>query len=68
MAKKKADKVLVRLGVSDIVLTDKELEKCTGYITVLDENGNTIAETSTYVIGYEDEDGNECHEDGEYFN
>ena len=65
---KKANKVLVRLGVSDIVLTQEEIEKSGTYLQLLDSDGNVIAETDTYLVGYEDEDGNECEEDGEYLN
>ncbi len=51
---KKAKEVFVRLGFEDIVVTKEE-----------SENGeyNTSA---SYLIGYEDEDGEECEEDGTY--
>lgn len=64
----KADRVLIRLGVSDIVLTQEELEKSGTYLQLLDSEGNIVAETDTYLVGYEDEDGNECEENGEYLN
>lgn len=62
----KANKVLVRLGVSDIVLTQEEIEKSGTYLQLLDSDGNVIVETDTYLVGYEDEDGNECYKDGEF--
>ena len=64
----KANKILVRLGVSDIVLTEEQIEKAGTYLKLFDSEGNLVIETDTYLVGYEDEDGNECHEDGEYFN
>ena len=53
---KKAKEVFVRLGFKDIVVTKEE-----------SENGeyNTSA---SYLIGYEDAEGNECEEDGTYLN
>jgi len=58
-------KIYVRLGVSDIVLTKKENERFNGYVDAIDENGDEIANVQTYLIGYEDEDGNECNKEGD---
>lgn len=63
---KKAKEVLVRLGVEDIILTKEELDNFNGYLTAIDEEGNEIANPCSYSIGYEDEEGNECEEDGTY--
>lgn len=62
----KASKVYVRLGVSDIVLTQEELSNSSTYLQLFGDDGKLVAESDTYLVGYEDEDGNECHEDGEY--
>ena len=50
--KKKAKEVFVRLGFEDIVVTKEE-----------SENGE-YNNLGSYLIGYEDEDGVECEEDG----
>ena len=50
----KAETVYVRLGFSDIVVTKEESE------------AGTYETPASYLIGYEDEDGNECEEDGTY--
>lgn len=64
----KANKVLVRLGFSDITLTEEQADKLPSYVTITDEDGKYITEAEIYKVGFEDEDGNECHEDGEYLN
>ena len=65
----KANKVLKRVGISDVVLNAEELEKLeTAILTIFDEDNQPLFEINTYTIGYEDEYGNECHEDGEYLN
>tara|TARA_R110000803_G_scaffold16197_5_gene44452 strand:- start:959 stop:1150 length:192 start_codon:yes stop_codon:yes gene_type:complete len=58
------EKIYVILGVSDIRLAKKEAEKLPKYITAVNDKGETLAESEIYHIGYEDEDGNECDEDG----
>jgi len=63
----KTDKVKVRLGISDIVLTEKEVENLNYYINVYDKDGNIVATTETYYVGCEDEEGNECDEEGNLF-
>jgi len=55
-------KVFTRLGFSDLVVEDQEMVVC-----IIDEQGNPL-EVDTYIIGYEDEDGNECEEDGKPLN
>lgn len=55
---KKAEKVYARFGFSDMV------------VSLEDANNNDIRITQDdcYLVGYEDEDGDECEEDGTYFN
>ena len=53
---KKADKVLVRLGFSDVVVSKEDSES------------GEYEKPDSYFIGYEDEDGKECEEDGTYLN
>jgi len=61
--------VLVRLGFSDVVISKEDNENFNGHIDCIDEDGNEIASTEAYLIGYEyvDEDGEfiECNEDGD---
>ena len=59
-----AKKIFVRLGVSDIVLTKEEAATIPGYVNVIDNQGEYVTDVETYLVGYEDEDGNECEEDG----
>lgn len=56
--------VFVRLGVSDIVLPQEEAATIPGYVNVIDNQGEYVTDVETYLVGYEDEDGNECDEDG----
>lgn len=53
----KADKVFARIGFSDVV------------ISLEDSNNNDIkiVGEDSYLVGYEDENGDECEEDGTYF-
>jgi hypothetical protein len=55
---RKAEKVFVRFGFSDMV------------VTLEDANNNDIKITQDdcYLVGYEDEYGEECEEDGTYLN
>ena len=52
----KAETVLVRLGFSDIIVTKEECEM------------GEYEKPDSYLIGYEDENGKECKEDGTYLN
>ena len=52
--------IFVRLGVSDIILTQEEDEKLESKF--IDIPG--VGSTELYLVGYEDEDGNECDENG----
>lgn len=67
---KKADKVFVRLGFSDVVITKEENEKFNGYVDLISEiecdDCPVMASTKSYLIGYEDKNGRECDEDGNY--
>ncbi len=68
--KKKAEKVLVRLGFGDVLITKEENEKFNGHVDLISEieydDCPVIASTEAYLIGYEDENGRECDEDGNY--
>lgn len=66
----KANRVLTRVGIGDILLTSKETENLQVFIKYVDKEGELVEEfvADTFLVGYEDEDGNECHEDGEYLN
>jgi hypothetical protein len=57
MSKEKAKKVYVRLGGEDLIITKEDFE-----------NHNYGTDCTYYFIGYEDEEGNECEEDGTYLN
>ena len=52
----KAKQVFVRLGFYDMVVTMKEAM----------DNTNEICNPDSFVAGYEDENGKECHSDGTY--
>ena len=53
---RKAEKVFVRFGFSDKV------------VTLEDAENNDITQDDCFLVGYEDEDGDECEEDGTYLN
>lgn len=67
---KKANKVLVRLGFSDVVITKEENEKFNGHVDLISEvecdDCPVMASTQSYFVGYEDGNGRECDEDGNY--
>lgn len=52
----KAKIILVRLGFSDVVVSKEDLES------------GEYMKPDSYLIGYEDEEGKECEEDGTYLN
>lgn len=56
--------LFVRLSTSDIVLPKSDEDKIPNYITIVDKDGEYLTEVEVYSIGYEDEDGNECDENG----
>ena len=58
----KVNKIFVRIGFDDlsVPLEDKEM-----VIVIQDSEGNSL-DIDTFVVGYEDEDGNECDENGNY--
>jgi len=56
--------IRVTLSVSDFSVTKEENESMSGYARIYDKEGNLITETEIYLVGYEDEDGEECDEDG----
>lgn len=65
----KANKVLQRIGFNDVILDSEQLERLEkAMLTIFDENNKALFEIETFLVGYEDEDGIECHEDGEYLN
>jgi hypothetical protein len=57
MSKKKAKEIFVRLGGQDLIISKEDFE-----------NDNYGTDCTYYFIGYEDECGNECEEDGTYLN
>lgn len=50
----KADKVFVRIGFTDVIVP-------------IDDQTIRTDEIQSYTVGYEDEEGRECDEDGYYF-
>lgn len=50
---RKTNKVFARLGFEDIIVPLEDSEKI-------------FSSTETYLVGYEDKDGEECEEDGTY--
>lgn len=57
-------KVFVRVSV-DFVLPIEDEEKIPSkYISLKSSEGKELSSGELYTIGYEDEDGNECEEDG----
>ena len=60
-----AGSTLVRLS-ADFLLTKKQHDKLnTKYAIIFDEDGIEVTSGQLYLIGYEDEHGEECKEDGE---
>ena len=53
MAVRKTNKVFARLGFEDLIVPLEDSEKI-------------FSSTETYLVGYEDEAGEECEEDGTY--
>ena len=51
---RKTNKVFARLGFEDLIVP-------------LKDSGKIFSSTETYLVGYEDEEGEECEEDGMYF-
>lgn len=65
----KANTVFTRLSINDIILDPSQLVKFEKAMKVIfDEDNEFLVDLDFYTVGHEDEDGNECHEDGEYFN
>lgn len=59
------NKIYVRISV-DFVVTVEEAEKIPSkYISLLDKQGEELTSGELYQIGYEDENGDECNENGE---
>jgi hypothetical protein len=54
---KKAKEIFVRLGVKDLIISKEDFH-----------NHKYGTDCTCYFIGYEDECGNECEEDGTYLN
>tara|TARA_R110000765_G_scaffold77939_1_gene153249 strand:- start:1180 stop:1398 length:219 start_codon:yes stop_codon:yes gene_type:complete len=50
---RKTNKVFARLGFEDLIVPLEDSEKI-------------FSSTETYLVGYEDEEGEECEEDGMY--
>ena len=52
-----------RIGFTDLLMPKGTV--ISKYIKIYDVDGNFIDEIHATLIGYEDEDGNECDENGE---
>ena len=48
-----------RIYTSDIVLDAKDVDRLPKYIQILDEDKNHLITVATYLVDFEDEDGNE---------
>ena len=57
-------KVLVRLAFSDVTMSKEDADKLASYANVVDKEGEYVTDTEIYAVGWEDEDGEECNEDG----
>ncbi len=55
---RKAEKVYARFAFSDMVVTLEDTEN----------NDIRLTQDECFVVGYEDEEGDECEEDGTYLN
>ena len=58
-------KVFVRLGAEFLLTQEEDSKLESKWVSVRDKEGNDMVEGELYLVGYEDEDGNECDEDGE---
>jgi hypothetical protein len=47
-----------------LVISKEEEKTFSGYITMVDKDGEYVRDLSTYFVGYENEDGDEVDEDG----
>lgn len=63
---KKTTEILTRFGISDIILNNREFGYSGKYLNLCNNEGKIIRQVEVYFVGYEDEDGNECEEDGTY--
>jgi regulator of RNase E activity RraB len=62
----KANKVFRRIGIEDFfVEVGKEVPN---HIQVYDMDGVELTTVNVFTAGYEDENGKECEENGEYLN
>ena len=57
-------KVFLRIAGEDVLLTKEEANKADKYARIYDKEGHVITEMPTYFIGWENENGDECDEDG----
>jgi len=48
-----------RIFTSDIVLDAKDVDRLPKYIQILDEDKNHLITVATYLVDFEDEDGDE---------
>ncbi len=55
---RKAEKVYARFAFSDMVVTLEDTEN----------NDIRLTQDECFLVGYEDEEGDECEEDGTYLN
>jgi hypothetical protein len=57
--------IFTRFGLSDIVVTKEVGHDINKWQSIRDKNRKDVTFCETYLIGYEDEDGNECKENGD---
>tara|TARA_R110000868_G_scaffold411134_3_gene701936 strand:- start:63 stop:248 length:186 start_codon:yes stop_codon:yes gene_type:complete len=56
----KEKEIFVRYGVGDLILSKETDAKITSKYVVIPD----VGEVELYLVGYENEDGEECNEDG----
>jgi len=56
MEKKKANEVFAIIGFADKLVSLEDAR----------DNSLTLTQDESYLVGYEDAEGNECNEDGTY--
>lgn len=61
------NEIFVRLS-ADFILSAEDNERVTSkYISIRDKENKEIASGELYLLGYEDEEGDECDESGKKF-
>jgi hypothetical protein len=57
-------KIFIRLSVDFLVEEVEDVKIASKYVSLLDKEGKSIVDGELYRIGFENEDGDECDEDG----